>query len=374
MTLPIQFLDQVRERTVLSALIGRSIKVIKAGREHKACCPFHHEDTPSFTINDAKSFWHCFGCGRHGDAIRWLTDHGGLPFIEAVAQLAEAAGMDMPKRSAAEVQKAARLDGVRPILAAADAFYRAQIEPSGAPREYLFKRGIGDALIEEFGIGWAPADRYALKALGATDQGLLDAGLIMRFDDESAGPVFRSRIMVPIADARGRTIGFGGRAMGQEQPKYKNSPQSEIFDKGRILFNLHRAANAARAAKRLIVVEGYMDVIGLAAVGVREAVAPMGTAVTPAQIERLWLHHHSPILMFDGDKAGQAAAIRACETALPMVGPQGRSLSICVLPAGQDPDDLARAEGREAIEAVLAGAVPVSSFLFEGVIGDGSSR
>lgn len=369
MSLSIAFLDLVRERTTLSALIGRSIKIVKSGREYKACCPFHKEDTPSFTINDEKGFWHCFGCGAHGDAIRWLTDKVGLPFIDAVSQLAEAAGLDMPKRSAAEAAKAKRIEGLRPILAAADAQFRLALEPAGAPREYLASRGIDDRLIAEFGIGYAADRRGQLGALGASTEDLIKAGLMVAYDDGGAGPMFRNRITFPIADARGRTIGFGGRAMGEAQPKYKNSPESEIFDKGRTLFNLHRAAPAAQQARRLIAVEGYMDVIGLAKVGIAEALAPMGTAMTPAQLERMWRIHHCPIILLDGDNAGQKAAIRACENALPMVGPHGRSLSIAVMPAGQDPDDLARAGGRDAIEAVIAGAVPLNEFLFESIVG-----
>lgn len=376
MSLPPAFLDELRARTSLVSLIGRTVRLTKAGHEHKACCPFHNEKTASFTVSEAKGFYHCFSCGAHGDAIGWLTRHQAMPFMDAVRMLADEAGMPLPERSPAAAARAQRIEAVRPALEAAAALYQRAIEPAGFVREYLAQRGIDEALAAEFGLGYAPAAGNHLQALGADPDIMNAAGLTWRSEDAGerrSGLSFRNRLMVPICDGRGRIIGFGGRALPDAQgvtpePKYKNSADSELFDKGRTLFNLHRAAPAARAARRLIAVEGYMDVIGLAAVGVAEAVAPMGTAITPAQLARMWQVDHCPILMFDGDSAGRKASLRACETALPALCP-GNSLKIALLPDGDDPDDLRRRGGRDAIEAVIAAAMPVHDYLFQTVTG-----
>lgn len=370
MALSAAFLDELRARTSLSALVGQSVKLSRAGREHKGCCPFHQEKTPSFTVNDDKGFYHCFGCGAHGDALRWLTDQAGLGFMDAVRQLADAAGMEVPARSPEAAARAERIDGIRPALEAAQALYVRELEQPGAAREYLHGRGIDAATIEAFGLGWAPARRGHLRDIGIQLSDALAAGLAWEGDGK-AGESFFLRVMVPVHDARGRLIGFGGRSLQPSSlvAKYKNSPDSEIFDKGRVLFNLHRAAPAARQARRLVIVEGYFDVIGLAAVGITEAVAPMGTACTVAQLELGWRAAQIPCLAFDGDAAGRAAARRACETALPLIG-AGRSLSVALFPDGQDPDDVARAGGREAVEAVLGDAVPMARFLFDSVVGE----
>jgi DNA primase len=364
------FLDELRARTTLSTVIGRSIKVTKAGREFKACCPFHGEKTPSFTVNDDKGFYHCFGCGAHGDVFTWHVNHGGMAFIDAVRDVAAAAGMDVPAPSPEAAQRAAQIDGVRPALSAAASYYQQQLDQSGAVMEYLVgERALTRETIAKFGMGYAPP-RYGQLAdvLGRTDAAAdlaIEAGLCFRSDEGRAVERFVRRIMVPINDARGQICGFGARIFGSGEPKYLNSPDGVMFDKGRLLFNLHRAAPAARTAKRLIVVEGYMDVIGCDQVGVSECVAPMGTALTERQLMLLWRVHHRPVLMFDGDTAGQKAAVRACEAALPFVGP-GHELSICVLPGG-DPDDLRKQGGRDAIEEALSGAVSVEAFLFEAV-------
>jgi DNA primase len=380
-----QFLDELRDRTTLSALISGAVKLEKAGREFKGCCPFHQEKTPSFTVNDEKGFYHCFGCGAHGDAIRWLTDARGLPFIDAVKELAAAAGMEVPAPSPEAQARAARVEGVRPALEAAQALFSRELEAAGAAREYLAARGIDDATIARFGLGWAPARRGYVRQLGVDFQTALDAGIIWQGDDRW-GEVFRARITFPVHDARGRLIGFSGRALqpSESVPKYKNSPDSQIFDKGATLFNLHRAGPAARTAKRLIVVEGQMDVIALDRVGIAEVVAPMGTALTVGaadalggQLERLWRLADRPILAFDGDAAGRRAAVRACAAALPHVGP-GRTLAVALFPPGKDPDDVARAfepaiagtpqeQGSRAVEAVLCEAVPIARLLFDAV-------
>lgn len=370
MALSAAFLDELRARTVLSTLVGRSVKIAKAGREWKACCPFHSEKSPSFTINDDKGFYHCFGCGAHGDAIRWLTDHDALPFMDAVRALADAAGMDVPAPSPEAAQRAARVDGLRPALEAAQALYARELDQTGVAREFLVRRGVDDAAIARFGLGWAPSRRGHLRDAGIGFDDALAAGLAWKGDDKS-GESFFLRIMVPVHDARGRIVGFGGRSLNASDlgAKYKNSPDSEIFDKSRVLFNLHRAGEAARKARRLIIVEGYFDVIALDAVGIGEAVAPMGTALTPMQMESAWRIVQSPVLAFDGDKAGWAAARRVCEAALPLIGP-GRTLSVALFGDGKDPDDVARAGGREAVDATLCDAVPMARYLFDALVAD----
>ncbi len=342
------FLDELRARVTLSDLIGRSVKVTRAGREFKACCPFHNEKTPSFTINDDKGFYHCFGCSAHGDAIRWMTDHENLSFIEAIETLAAEAGVSVPAASAEAAQHARRIEGQRPTLEAAQRVFVEQLQMDRylAPKLMLGDRGICAELVEEFGIGFAPEDG-ALNGKGFNRGDLIAVGLVGASDDRKGGtfyyPRFRARIMIPIHDTRGRIVGFGGRTVpGAKEgaAKYVNSPDSAIFDKGGLLFNLHRARDLYRSARRLIIVEGYMDVIALHRLGL-SAVAPMGTAVTDRQLERAWRIDSCPLLLFDGDGAGVKAAVRACETALPMLGP-GRSLSVGALPAGVDPDDLVR--------------------------------
>lgn len=384
MTISSTFLDELRARTVLSALIGRSIKVSKAGREYKACCPFHNEKTPSFTINDDKGFWHCFGCGAHGDAIRWMTDYKSLPFPDAVRELADAAGLEVPAASPAAAARAAKIEGLRPALEAAQDYYFTQIVANRTVGFYLADRGISREVSHRFGIGFAPARPGYLKHLGIDTETAIAAGLAWQDPDNANrnGERFLNRIMVPVHDARGRLISFGGRDFvlparpGAPEPrksgaKYKNGSDTVLFDKSRTLFNLHRALPAARAkvgsTGRLIVVEGYFDVISLSAVGIDEVVAPMGTALTVHQLQMLWRVHVCPILMFDGDKAGQMAALRACETALPLVGAAG-TLRVAICHAGKDPDDLAREGGAERVEGVLALASSLSDFLFSAVV------
>jgi DNA primase len=360
-----QFLDELRARTTLSALIGASIKVEKAGREFKACCPFHQEKSPSFTINDEKGFYHCFGCGAHGDAIRWMTDQRGLPFIDAVRELAAAAGLEVPARSPEDAQRAERREAAADVLDQAAAWYRGQLGEHAAVQKMLADRGVDHELAMRFGIGFAPANR-SVSACGAGAEVLTEAGLLVKTDD-GLRERFRGRIIIPIHDQRGRTIGFGARATREgQEPKYLNSAEggSATFDKGRTLFNLHRAAPAARTARRLIIVEGYFDVIALASVGIAEAVAPMGTAITEAQLERAWRVIERPVLLFDGDGPGRRAAHRAGLRALPLIGP-GRSLSIALLPEGKDPDELVRADGAAAIEAVLADGQTLDRFLWD---------
>jgi DNA primase len=355
-----QWLDELRARVTLSSVVMRTTKLTKAGREWKACCPFHDEKTPSFYVNDDKGFYHCFGCQAHGDVIRWMTDQRGLSFMDAVKELASEAGLEVPAMDPRAAQQAEERAGLHEVTAAAQEWFRANLDaPEGArAREYLKSRGFDAHTVERFGFGYAPDARNALKkALARFDEALLvEAGMLIKVDEREPYDRFRDRLTMPIHDARGRVIGFAGRILDSEKkdaPKYLNSPDTPLFDKGRTLFSLHRAGPASRKSGRIIVVEGQMDVIALAAAGIEEAVAPMGTALTERQIELLWRLVEKPLLCFDGDAAGRRAAMRAAVRALPLLRP-GHSLQFVTLPAGMDPDDLLRSKGRDALEALLA--------------------
>jgi DNA primase len=370
-----QFLDELRARTTLSTLIGKTVKVQKAGREYKACCPFHNEKTPSFTINDEKGFYHCFGCGAHGDAIRWMTENRGLPFMDAVKELAAAAGLEVPAPDRRSAQRAEQARTLHDVCQAAQDWFVAELSgiDGGEARAYLKRRGISDATARTFGFGFAPDARGRLKG-ALNEQGearLIEAGLLISPDadgeaDDSGKRKakresydrFRGRLMLPIRDARGRVIAFGGRVIGSGEPKYLNSPDTPLFDKGRTLYNLDRASPASRKSGRVIVVEGYMDVVALSQGGFPESVAPLGTALTEHQIERLWKMVEVPVLCFDGDSAGRKAAVRAAMRALPLLRP-GHSLAFATLPPGQDPDDLLKAEGPAAFQVILDAAEPL---------------
>jgi DNA primase len=369
MSLSTAFLDELRARTTLSSIIMPSVKLIRAGHEWKACCPFHNEKTPSFTVNDDKGFYHCFGCGAHGDAIRFLTDQRGMPFMDAVKELAAKAGMEVPAPDPRAKEHAERTATLTDVMAEVAKWYAEQLNGlAGADaREYLKRRGIDAATAQRFGLGLAPDSRTALKRALAKlgEDKLIETGMLIQPDEggKESYDRFRGRLMIPIRDPRGRVIGFGGRILGEGEPKYLNSPQTVLFDKGRTLYNLDRAGPASRAAKRLIVVEGYMDVIALDRAGISEVVAPNGTALTEGQLERLWRLEPSPILCFDGDAAGRKAAIRAAARALPLLRPD-RTLRFVELPAGQDPDDVISSGGREAFEALLANPEPLDARLW----------
>ena len=364
MTLSPQWLDELRARTVLSAVIAPSVKLIRAGREWKACCPFHNEKTPSFTVNDDKGFYHCFGCSAHGDAIRFLTDHRGMPFMDAVKELAGKAGMELPAPDPQAKERADRAASLTDVMAECQKWFAEQLNGIGGneARDYLKRRGLSSDTVQRFGLGFAPDSRSALKRALAHlgEDKLVETGMLIRPEegDKDSYDRFRGRLMIPIRDPRGRVIAFGGRILGAGEPKYLNSPQTELFDKGRTLYNLDRAGPASRTARRLIVVEGYMDVIALDQAGIAEVVAPNGTALTEAQIERLWRLEPAPILCFDGDSAGRKAAVRAALRALPLIGPE-RTLGFVELPAGQDPDDVVRSGGRDAFDALLAAPEPL---------------
>lgn len=362
MALPPQFLDEIRSRLTLSSVIGRTVKLIKAGREYKACCPFHKEKTPSFTVNDEKGFFHCFGCGAHGDVFAYEMQAGNLSFREAVEKLAAQAGLEVPRESPQAREEARRRADLYDVVEAACRFFEAQLRlPVGKEGlAYLRRRGLDDATIARFRLGYAPPAphgalgplRAALNREGIEDHQIVEAGLLKRRDDGGLYDYFRDRVLFPITDRRGRVIAFGGRILTDAQPKYLNSPDTPLFHKGSVLYGLAQAREAAGQRGEIIVTEGYMDVIALSRAGFPQSVAPLGTALTETQIEELWKLADEPLLCFDGDAAGQRAAARAADRALPLLRP-GKSLRFALIPGGQDPDDLLREAGPQAMRGVL---------------------
>lgn len=365
-----QWKDELRARITLSTVIMRTTKLTKAGREWKGCCPFHDEKTPSFYVNDQKQFYHCFGCGAHGDVISWMTEQRGLPFIDAVKELAAEAGMEVPAPDPVAAKKAEKRAELVDVTTEAQDWFVHNLHSSAgrAAAKYLNDRGLKPETLREFGFGYAPESKQALPTAlpRFEDRMLVESGMRIRTDDGTTYDRFRDRIMLPIQDARGRVIAFGGRILESREgvAKYLNSPDTPLFDKGRTLYNLHRAAPASRQTGRIVVVEGYMDVIALAQAGFADAVAPLGTALTEMQLEMLWRMVEVPVLCFDGDTAGQRAAMRAVSRALPMLAPM-RSLSIVRLPAGLDPDDLIRQQGAATMEQLLAQPASLLDTLWE---------
>jgi len=373
MAFPPGFLDELRSRISLSGLIARRVKLVRRGREFAGLCPFHHEKTPSFYVVEDKSFFHCFGCGAHGDAIGFAMRADNLDFIEAVEKLAGEAGLAVPQATPQERERAQRQKTLLEATEAAAAFYEERLwAPAGArAREYLQGRGLDPETIRRFRLGWAPDERQALRrALNPefSDPLLIEAGLRRRPAEGEPSDYFRNRLMFPISDRAGRVIAFGGRVLGDVQPKYLNSPDSPLFEKGRVLYGWSAARAAViRDEERgpgAIVTEGYMDVIALHQAGFATAVAPLGTALTEFQLHELWRLTPEPILCFDGDAAGQNAALRALHRALPLLRP-GCSLRFAILSSGEDPDSMIRAGGRSAFEQVLAAARPLADMLWD---------
>lgn len=387
MALDSRFLDDLKHRLTLSDVIGRKVKLVRKGREHEGLCPFHNEKTPSFTVNDQKGFYHCFGCGAHGSVFDFVMETEGLGFREAVEALAGEAGLEMPKESREEAQKAAARKSLTEVMEVVTDWYAAQLHRQVGQEAlaYLRRRGLSDAAIETYRIGYAPASRTALKddmaQRGIPEEDLVATGMLIKPDEgprREAYDRFRDRVMFPIPDRQGRVIAFGGRALDPEaKAKYLNSPETQIFHKGATLYNWARAREASYKTGQVMVVEGYMDVIALGEAGIDHAVAPLGTALTEEQLQHLWQMGDEPILAFDGDNAGRRAASRAAERALPLLKP-GKSLRFVFLPDGQDPDDLVRAEGKAAIEHLCDGAEPLSAYLWatltEGVVADTPER
>ncbi len=359
----------MRARTPLAALVSRRVKLSRSGRQMKGCCPFHGEKTPSFYVYE--DGYHCFGCGAHGDAISFVMQTAGAGFMEAVQSLAGEAGMELPKSTpSAEAAERQRLD-LHGVLDAAQRHYASALfSPAGAAAlAYLRERGLTDETIARFGLGWAGEGRGALAAAlapgGVTQAQLLEAGLL-RADETGAirGELFFNRVMFPIRDRTGRMISFGGRIMGQGQPKYVNGPETPLFSKRRTLYGLNLAREASRHGQSVVAVEGYMDVIALHQAGFAAAVAPLGTALTAEQLEELWRLSPAPVLCFDGDAAGARAAARAAQTALPLLAPD-RTILLATLPEGEDPDTLVRRHGQAAFAGVLAAARPLNEALFD---------
>ncbi|HEX9464534.1 MAG TPA: DNA primase, partial [Alphaproteobacteria bacterium] len=371
-----QFLDEIRTRLPCSEVVGRRVKLARKGREHSGLCPFHNEKTPSFTVNDDKGFFHCFGCGAHGDVIGFAMRIDNLQFPEAVEKLAGEAGLEMPRYTPQERERAKRQQTLHDVVEAACAWFEKQLQsPQGKPGlDYLRGRGLGPETVQRFRLGYAPDGRDALKtALKAADIDealLLEAGLTVRPEDgRDSFDFFRGRVIFPIMDRRGRVVAFGGRILGDGQPKYLNSRDTPLFDKGRTLYALDKAragvvGGAGRPPAELVVVEGYMDVIALHEAGFAGAVAPLGTAITESQIEILWKLAPEPILCLDGDAAGQRAALRAADRVLPLLKP-GFSLRFATLPAGDDPDSLIRRRGAAAFAEVLGRARPLIDIVWD---------
>ncbi|GGC37093.1 DNA primase [Siccirubricoccus deserti] len=372
MALPPAFLEELRARTPLPGLIGRKTRLIRNGRQWKACCPFHNEKTPSFYVYD--DHFHCFGCGAHGDAITFLMRAEGAAFPEAVERLAAEAGMEVPKPTPQAAARERRARDLYAVLAAAEAAYRRRLRlPEGRPAlDYLKRRGLSDDTIARFGLGWSGEGRGALaaelKTEGIEPAQLVAAGLMKPRDPDrpEAGLVdmFFGRVMFPIRDRRGRVISFGGRILGDGQPKYVNGPETELFQKRHSLYGLDLAREGVFRGATLLVVEGYMDVIALHQAGFNGAVAPLGTALTTEQLEALWQISPEPVLCFDGDAAGARAAGRAAELALPLLAPD-RSLALAALTGGEDPDTLILKGGPQGFQAVIDAAKPLSVALYD---------
>jgi len=370
MAFPAHFIDEVRTRVGLADVVGRRVKLTRKGREHSGLCPFHSEKTPSFTLNEDKGFFHCFGCGKHGSVFDFVMETEGLNFPEAVEKLAAEAGMQVPEQSPEAAQRAKVQAGLHQVMEMAAAWFARQLlgEAGKSARGYLRDRGVQKPAMEHFVLGYAPESRHALKqhllARDIKDEQLVEAGLVIKPEDGGESyDRFRNRLMFPITDRRGRTIAFGGRALGDAKAKYLNSPETPLFHKGAVLYNLSGARAAARDGAQIIVAEGYMDVIALHEGGFPHAVAPLGTAVTETQLTELWRVSPEPVFCLDGDKAGWNAAIRAAERALPIVKP-GHSLKIALLPEGEDPDTLIRNAGPEAMTKLLDEALPLSEVLW----------
>jgi DNA primase len=371
MRYPPDLLDEIRSRLPVSRVVERRVKLKRAGREYMGLSPFKTERTPSFTVNDQKGFYHCFASGEHGDIFKFLMQTEGLTFPEAVERLAAEAGVPLPAPMPMDEAKASHEARLHATCEEACSFFQASLlsGEGSAARGYLERRGIQLSEVETFRLGYAPDSKISLKMhlsrRGFSGEEMQDAGLVVHGDD-IAVPYdrFRGRLVFPILDAKRRVIAFGGRALGEgQQPKYLNSPETQLFHKGHILFNLPAAREAARAANSIVVAEGYMDVIALTRAGFAAAVAPLGTALTSDQLRLLWTMAPMPTLCFDGDTAGQKAAQRALDGALPFLEP-GRSLQFAFLPEGRDPDDMVRDGEKQTLAKLLAQPVPLIDVLW----------
>ncbi len=369
--IPQDFIDDLIARAYITEVVGKRVQLKKAGREFKACCPFHGEKTPSFTVSPAKGFYHCFGCGAHGTAIGFLMEFEHMSFVEAIESLAGTMGVDVPRDESD--RPARRYDELFSLMESVDKFWQGQLREHTVATDYLKQRGIDGETARRFGIGFAPDGwSHVLDKFGKTPETierLLATGLIIRKDNGKHYDRFRERIMFPIRDQRGRCIAFGGRAIGDSEPKYLNSPETVLFHKGRELYGLFEARQALRHIDRLVVVEGYMDVVALARNGIDFATATLGTATTSDHLNRLFRITENVVFCFDGDRAGKAAAWRALENALPQIR-EGRQVSFVFLPDGHDPDTYVNEFGSDAFVEAVDNGVALSDFL----IGELSSQ
>lgn len=368
--IPQQFIDELLNRVDIVDLVNSRVPLKKTGREYQACCPFHNEKTPSFTVSREKQFYHCFGCGAHGTAIGFLMEYDNSSFVEAIEELAAREGLDVPRESG---ESNARAD-YRPLyetLEKASRFYQQQLrnQPQAARAiDYLRRRGLSGRIAAEFAIGFAPPGWQVLIGEMGQDedslQRLRSTGMVSEGESGKHYDRFRDRIMFPIRNHRGQTIAFGGRVLGDEKPKYLNSPETPLFHKGRELYGLYEMRKALRKPERLLVVEGYMDVVALAQFGIRYAVATLGTATTADHLERLFRTVSEVVFCFDGDRAGREAAWKALQTSMPLMH-DGREVRFLFLPEGEDPDSLIRKSGTDSFEQRITDATPLSSYLFD---------
>ena len=365
--IPASFIQDLLNRVDIVDVIERYVKLRRAGANYVACCPFHSEKTPSFTVSQAKQFYHCFGCGAHGTAVGFMIEYAGIGFIEAVKDLAQSAGMQVPEiRNEQPRGKTEEGDDLYEIMLKAARYYRRQLKDAPRAIEYLKKRGLSGDIAGEFGIGYAPDGWQNLQAAYPDyhAKALLATGLVIENDEGKRYDRFRDRVMFPIVDPRGHIIGFGGRVIDQGEPKYLNSPETTLFEKGRELYGLYQGRRAIREAGRAIVVEGYMDVVALAQSGIGYAVATLGTATTPTHVQKLLRQTEEIVFCFDGDKAGRGAAWRALENSLEQLI-DGKQLSFLFLPEGEDPDTYVRKLGKDAFEKLLPNALPLSHFMLQ---------
>ena len=371
--IPQRFIDDLITRTDIIEVIDSRVPLKRAGREYKACCPFHDEKTPSFTVSQEKQFYHCFGCGAHGTVIGFLMEYEHMDFVEAIEHLAARHGLEVPHEGGDSKPEPAAESGrdLLDVLNKADNFYREQLRKHPDAKEaiaYLKQRGLTGRTAARFGLGFAPEGwDNLIKAIGGSEaacRALEHAGLVSRRSTQGWYDRFRHRIMFPIHDHRGRVVGFGGRVLGDGEPKYLNSPETPVFHKGAELYGLYSARGAIKASGKALVVEGYMDVVALAQHGIEYAVGTLGTATTRAHLERVFRHCTEVVFCFDGDRAGRAAAWRALESLLPTLG-EGRQASFLFLPEGEDPDSAVNKEGREGVEQRIRAATPFSDFLMQ---------
>lgn len=408
--IPREFIQRLRETVPVSEIVGRRVPLKRKGREWEACCPFHQEKSPSFFVNDIKGFYHCFGCGAHGDALKFLMEFERMPYTEAVHSLAREVGLDVPQATPEQQRREQQRQTLEGVQEQAALWFAEQLQLAAGQeaRDYLTRRGLSVETQKQFRLGYAPDSRTALRdhllKRGASEQQLLDSGLIIQPEnypshwersanasEQGEGAVeaapspashrsatspsgrggrsydrFRGRVMFPILDAQGNVIAFGGRLLSKDEKaaKYLNSPETALFHKGQVLYNWRNARAATEEKKPLLVVEGYMDVIALHQYGFAESVAPLGTALTEDHLRKLWQVCDTPILCLDGDNAGQKAMWRALELALPLLTP-GKSLQFCILPRGEDPDDFLRNHGTEAFRTLLKTAQPLSRVMVE---------